>query len=284
MNKRMRAAAALGLILSIILAACSNASPAPTPTSAPTPTAVPTPAPLAFPADIATTGRLRVALASRDQNVISKDPVTGELKGAVIDVARELARRSGLSFVLVDYSTYANLIELMKAGSWDVAITAVDPSRYADLEFAPPLIDHDFAYLVRPGAAIKSAAGVDQPGVRVIVRRGTPPDTILPTILKRAEIVRIGGLQDDAFEALRAGNGDVLALGRPALVVYAAKLAGSTLLAERFGVGQLALAVPKGKADLLRPVRQFTDELRTGDFVKQAVARSGPEGTQPTVP
>ncbi|HEV2016675.1 MAG TPA: transporter substrate-binding domain-containing protein [Gemmatimonadaceae bacterium] len=278
----MQLKAALVLVASLILTACGGATVVTTSPS-PTVTARATPAPLAFPANVAASGKLRVALATGDQGVILKDPVSGEPKGAIIDIARELARRANLTFTLVDFATYPMMVELMKAGSWDVGIIGREPAREADLDFAPPLIDVDFGYLVRPGAAIRSAADVDQPGVRVIVRKGTPPDALLTPSLKSAQLVRIDGLQDIAFEALRAGNGDVLALSRPALAVYLDKLPGSTLLTDRFGVSQFSLVVPKGKADLLLPVRQFSDELRTGDFVAQAIARSGPKGTLPTV-
>lgn len=291
---RMRLMASLLALVSLVVASCGGdpgsavapvAGRSAAATLAPGATARPTPAPLLFPPEIAATGRLRVAMPTSDQGVFSKDPLTGEVRGALLDAGRELARRSGLSFVLVEFASYAKLIELMKAGSWDVATISFDPTREADLDFAPPLVDVDFAYLVGPGAAIiKSAADVDQPGVRVIVRRGTPPDQILSPSLKRAKLVRIDGLQDDAFEALRAGNGDVLALARPAVVTYAAKLPGSAVLAERFGLSQFSLVVPKGKADVLRPVRQLSDEIRTSDFMKQAVDRSGPQGTRATAP
>ena len=273
---------ALALVVPLVVTACGGA-PAIVASPSPTPTARATPAPLAFPLSVVATGTLRVALPTSDQGVILKDPVSGEPKGAVIDIARELARRANLTFTLVEFTTYPSMVALMKEGRWDVAIIGREPAREADLDFAPPLIDVDFGYLVRPGSAIRSAADVDQPGVRVIVRRGTPPDALLTPTLKQAQIVRIDGLQDVAFEALRAGSGDVLALSRPALTAYLDKLPGSTLLNDRFGVSQFSVVVPKGKADLLTPVRQFSDELRTGDFVAQAIARSGPKGTLPRV-
>ncbi len=280
-----RVTAAFAVMSSLVVTSCGGATgsagPA-TATAIATPT--PAPAPLVFPPDIAATGRLRVAMPTSDQGVFSKDQATGQVKGALLDAGRELARRSSLTFVLVEYANYPKLVELMKAGSWDVAMTSFDPVREADLDFAPALVDVDFAYLVRPGTAVKGAADVDQSGVRVIVRRGTPPDTLLSSILKRAQLVRIDGLQDYAFEALRAGSGDVLALVRPAVVAYAAKLPGSVVLAERFGLGQFGLVVPKGRAEVLRPVRQFSDEARTNGFMKAAVDRSGPEGTRATVP
>lgn len=281
----MRLRASLIVVASLMITSCVGAPSVSTspPSTIAAATASPTRAPLAFPAAIAATGKLRVALPTSDQGVLLKDPLSGEPKGAVIDIARELARRANLTFTLVEFTTYPTMVDLMKAGSWDVGIIGREPAREADLDFAPPLIDVDFGYLVRPGSAIKSAADVDQPGVRVIVRRGTPPDAILTPILKNAQLVRIDGSQDVAFEALRAGNGDVLALSRPALSVYLEKLPGSTLLTDKFGVSQFSLVVPKGKVDLLLPVRQFSDELRAGDFVTQAIARSGPKGTLPTV-
>ena len=277
-----RITAAFAVLISLVVVSCGGAAGPATVTAVATP--APAPALLVFPPDIASTGRLRVALPTSDQGVFSKDQATGQVKGALLDAGRELARRSGLSFELIDFPTHAKLVELMKTGAWDVAVAPFDPSREADVEWAPAVVDVDFAYLVRAGAAIKSAAEVDQPGVRVIVRRGSIPDLILSPTLKRAQLVRIDGLQDDAFEALRGGRGDVLALVRPALVAFAAKAPGSVVLAERFGFTQFSFVVPKGKVDSLRPVRQFTDEVRTNGFMKAAVDRSGPQGTTATVP
>ena len=279
---------ALG-ILSVILAACGggNAPARSSPAIATAAAVYLTPSPdpeVAFPPPLPQYGQIRVALPTSEQGVFSKDPATGELKGALLDATRELARRAGLYLVIVEYAGYPKLVELMKAEKFDIAALNHDPARDSDLDFGPPLIDVDFAYLVRPGVSIKTAADVDRPGVRVIVRRGNPPDQILTPILKKAEFVRMDGLQDDAFGALAAGRGDVLALVRPAVVAYSQKLPGSVVLSERFGLAQFAFAVPKGQRDVLAPVTRFSDQIRSNGSMAQWIERSGPAGTKATAP
>ena len=76
----------------------------------------------------------------------------------------------------------------------------------------------------------------------------------------------------------------ILAGARPNLLPLLGKLPGSVLPADRFGVSPFALAVPKGKPDLLRAANQFAKELKASDFVKQAIVRAGAQGVQPTPP
>ena len=59
-------------------------------------------------ADLVRAGRVRVGLALLP-TFATKDPVTGELRGVAIDLARALAARLGVELLPVEYSGVASL-------------------------------------------------------------------------------------------------------------------------------------------------------------------------------
>ena len=237
---------------------------------------------LVAPADIAASGRLRVAMISTELGLIAKNATTGELTGVNVDVARELARRLGVSFSAIDVTTYPAMVAAVKAGTVDLVIVSPLPEREVDFDFTASVVELDLTYLVPSGATVKSAADADRTGVRIVVRKGTSVDAALSQSVKLAEIVRVEGSLDNAVAALRSGSGDILAGARPNLLSVAVKFPGSVITADRFSFSPFAFAVPKGKTDLLRAATQFAKEIKASDFVKQAIARAGAQGVQPT--
>lgn len=273
---------ASALLLGIACTAPPAAQPAPS-TAAPA-LASPTATPLVAPAEIVASGRLRVAIVGTELGLSAKNATTGELTGVNVEIGRELARRFGVTFVAVDVTSYPAMAAAVKAGSADMGIVSPLPEREADFDFTPGVVEIDLTYLVPSGATVKSAADADRTGVRIVVRKGTSVDAALSQSVKLAQIVRAEGTLDDAFTAMRAGSGDILAGARPNLLPLIGKLPGSTIVADRFGVTPFALAIPKSKADLLRAANQFAREVKASDFVKQAIARAGAQGVQPTPP
>lgn len=276
-----------GLASALLLGIACTAPPAaqPAPSIAAAALASPTVTPIVAPAEILAAGRLRMAIVSTQVGLIAKDATTGELTGVSVDIGRDLARRLGVAFVAVPVANSTALVAAVKAGTADMAfVNPLFPEFQPDFDFTPGLVEIDLTYLVPSGATVKSAADADRAGVRIVVRKGTAVDTVLSQSVKLAQVVRVDGTIDDAFAAMRAGSGDVLAGARPNLLPLIAKLPGSIVAADRFGVDPFGLAVPKGKADLLRAANQFARELKASDFVKQAITRAGAQGVQPTPP
>jgi polar amino acid transport system substrate-binding protein len=79
--------------------------------------------------DLAPTGKLRVGVNYGNPVLAIKDPDSGELTGVVVDLARELGRRTGLAVELVGFESAGKMVEALQAGAWDVAFLAVDPGR-----------------------------------------------------------------------------------------------------------------------------------------------------------
>ena len=230
-------------------------------------------------ADLVRAGRVRVGLALLP-TFATKDPATGELRGVAIDLARALAARLGVEVLPVEYSGVARVLEGLKDGAWDVAFLAVDPARAAQADFSHPYMQIDDTYLVPAGSPIRNVADADQPGVRIAVERGASTALVLSRMLKRAELVPAAA----AFDLLRAGNANVLAGPRAALLRLSAQLPGSRVVEDRFGVILYAMLVPKGHAGRLAYLSEFIEEAKASGLVRQAIERAGLRGVQVAPP
>ncbi|MBI2089292.1 MAG: transporter substrate-binding domain-containing protein [Deltaproteobacteria bacterium] len=229
-------------------------------------------------ADLVQAGRVRVGLALL-RTFATKDPGTGELRGVAIDLARALATRLGVEVLPVEYSGVARVLEGLKDGAWDVAFLAVDPARAAVADFSHPYMQIDDTYLVPAGSSIRNVTDANQPGVRIAVERGATTDLVLSRMLKRAELVRADAMAA-AFDLLRAGKANVLAGPRAALLGLSARLAGSRVLEDRFGVILYAMLVPKGHAGRLAYISDFIEEAKASGLVQRAIERAGLRGVQ----
>ncbi len=230
-------------------------------------------------ADLVRAGRVRVGLGLGVPTLAIKDPATGEVRGPAVDLGRALAARIGVEFVPVEYPRPGAVMEGVRIGAWDVAFLAIDPSRAADADFSPPYMEYDLTYLVPAGSAIRKVADADRPGVRIAVERGGVGDISLTRILKQAELVRVETVSA-GFDLLRAGEIEVRAGVRPGLLQDSARLPGSRVLEDRFGVIPLAALVPKGQAERLAYIGEFIEEAKASGLVKRAIEAAGLRGVQ----
>jgi len=228
-------------------------------------------------ADLVRAGKVRIALFSGQY---TKDPVTGELKGVWADVAREFAARVGVPLLLVEFPTPPKMVECLKAGACDVGFLGYDAARAADVEgFSPPFIEFDYTYLVPANSSIRHAADADRVGVRIAVVHAHASTLTLTRLRKHAELVSVD-TPDDAFELLRTGQVDTWASARLLLVDYSARLTGSRVLDDRYGVNCPAVVVAKGEGARLAYITEFIEEIKAAGFVQQAIARSGWRGVR----
>jgi polar amino acid transport system substrate-binding protein len=228
-------------------------------------------------ADLVRAGKVRVALFSGQY---TKDPVTNELKGVWADVARAFAARLGVELVLIEHLTPPKMVECLKAGACDVGSLGFDPARAGDVEgFSPPFIEFDYTYLVAAGSSIRNIADADQPGVRIAVVQAHASTLTLARVRKQAQLVSVD-TPDSAFELLRTGRVDAWASARPVLVDYSARLSGSRVLHDRYGLNRPALVVAKGQTARLAYISEFIEEIKASGFVQQAITRSGSRGVR----
>jgi len=220
--------------------------------------------------ELAPTGRLRAAINYGNPVLAQREPP----RGVSLDIARELARRTSLPLDLVPYDAAGKVTGDATKGAWDIAFVARDPERAKDIEFTPPYVIIEGAYLVRADSRLKANEDVDRDGVRVAVSRGSAYDLFLSRALKHATLVRAPSPQA-SIELYERERPDALAGVKQPLITYAEKHPGYRVLPGRFMVIEQAMAVPRGRALAARYLADFIDELKASGFIAQSLDRSG---------
>ena len=234
-------------------------------------------------ADLIRAGKLRAGVGVVAPHWAVKDPQTGELRGVAVDIARALARRIGIELVAVEYPSPPAVLGGLKDSAWDVGFLAIDPSRATVVDFSPPYLQIDATYLVPDGSSIRNVTDADQSGVRIAVTSKSVEEIVLSRSLKRAELRSVDTISV-GFDLLRAGNADVLAAPRPALLSLSSRLPGSRVLVDRFHAAFGAMAVPKGQTGRLAYIAEFIEEAKASGLVQQAIERAGVRGVQVAPP
>ncbi len=236
-------------------------------------------------ADLVQAGKIRVALFLPQY---TKDSASGELRGlgtgfVAVEIARELAARLGVEAVFVENPTPPKAVECLKTGTCDIAFLGIEASRATEIDFSPPIIQFDYTCLVPAGSSIRSFSDADRPDVRIAVVRNHASTFTLSRILKHAAAIG-SELPDAAFDLLRTGKVEAFALPREQLRDYSAKLPGSRVLDDSYGVNRVAIAVSKGRAGWLAAISQFIAAMKASGLVQRAIERGGLRGFEVVPP
>ena len=227
-------------------------------------------------ADLVRSGRVRVALFLPQY---IKDPATGEIKGAWVEIARALAARIGVQVVLLEHPIPPEAVACLKGGACDLLFLPFD-ARAANVgDFSPPIFQFDYTLLVPAGSSTRSVADADRPGVRIGAVRNHASTIELSCLLKQAELV-YAETPDRIFDLLRTGQVDAMASARPTLLEYSTQLPVTRVLEDRYGVNFNRIVVSKGKAGWLAYVSEFVEEAKASGLVQKAIDRAGPRGVQ----
>ena len=246
---------ALSMLVSLFLTACAT-----------TPSVPP-----AARAELAPTGKLRVGLILSNQVLVTKDPSSGELRGATINLGKALAQRLGVPFESVGYANPAALVKSFGGNEWDIAFLAFDPARAKEVDFSPPYMEVDNTYLVTANSKIVSVEAADRSGVTIAVPERSAPDLFLSRNLKAAQVLRLPGGAEAAIQALTSGKADAYAENAHMLSLYAERLPGARVLDGRYTVIQHAIATPKGKPAAAGYVHSFVEEAKVNGMIAEAI-------------
>ena len=201
---------------------------------------------------------------------------TGEVRGASVDLARELAKRSGSARLQAAANPPA-VIEAVSSGAADIGFVAYEPSRVGTVEFSQTYMLVQQSFLVLDGSPIQAVADIDRAGQDR--RRSNDSITLcLKRILKQATLVELEN--NPAGTSASAGKDiDAFGASRQRLTTLMGATPGTRLLPDNlFGVPQ-TIIVPKGRAGARRRQR-FIDDVRASGFLKTAIENSGVIGLQ----
>jgi len=202
------------------------------------------------------------------------------VRGASVDLTRELARRLNIPFRFDPSQSPATVIDAVAKGDADIGFVAYAPERVGTVEFSQVYMLVQQTFIVPDDSRIKSVNDIDQPGLRISAGKGDSIALYLARNLKQAKLVETDSTPADTQRKFAAGEIDAFGANRQRLTTMLGDMKGYRLLPDGlFGVPQ-TIVVAKGKADALAAVNAFIDEVRESGFLRNSIAKSGVVGLE----
>lgn len=229
-------------------------------------------------AALAPAGRLRASI-NLGNPILACRGSNGEAQGVSVDLAIELARWLAVPLDLVVVESAGQSVVNVDQNIADFGFFAVDPARAATLQFTPPYVLIQGAYLVHADSALTSASQVDSIANRVCVGKGSAYDLFLSRSLQLAEIVR-APTSPTVVDMFLAENLEVAAGVRQQLEFDRQRLGlPLRLLPENFMTIGQAMATHQNRGPEARQVLcSFIEEQKRSGFVQAALNRHGIDG------
>jgi polar amino acid transport system substrate-binding protein len=212
----------------------------------------------------------------------ARDSATVELHGLgtgyiAIEMTRVIAERLGVTMRIAEYPSPKAAVAGLKSDGCDIVFLGIEPTRAAEVDFAPALFQFDYSLLVPQGSMIQSMADADRPDVRVGLIESHASALALRRIIKHAKLVGVE-LPEQASDLIRHGKVEALAFPRDHLLDFADQLPGSHVLEKGYGINRVAMAVRQSRAGLLAFTREFSDWAKTSGLVQSAIERGALRG------
>ncbi len=233
-------------------------------------------------ATLAPTGTLRAAFLATNPVQGKIDPRTGAVTGPIADLARDLARRLNVPFVLLPEPNPAAVIERVRNHQADIGFLAYEAARAAQVEFSEPYALVASAYLVRDDSPIRATADVDRAGVTVAAAKGQSQEIYVSEHIQRArvEVLPETPAHDAIVAMLTSGKIDAFAANRQRMEEAARTSPRVRVLPDNFLMIGQAVVVEKGEAGRLDEVNRFLADVRTSGFVKSSLDRAQLAGVE----
>ena len=222
---------------------------------------------------------VRAAYLASNPAQALKDPVTGQPRGVVPDLVRELERTRGVTVTLIGRPNPQGVIDAVRNGEAEIGFVAYNPERAGPVEFTKPYLLVNQTFIVKPDSPIKSIADIDHQGRKLGATRADSIALYLRRTLKQGTLIELDDTSQETIQRLlRDGAIDAYGSNRQRLTDWTKNAKDVRLLSDDlYGVEQ-AIIVPGGRRDALDAANQFIDEVRRSGFLKASVDRSGVVG------
>ena len=227
--------------------------------------------------ELAPGGKLRVGLNYGNFLLVLKDNPDGSPRGIAPDLGRELGKRLGVPVEFVKFAQAGQLADGVRDGKCEVGFLGAEPQRANEIAFTKAYLEIPVTFLVPAGSKIRSIADVDREGVRISVSARSAYDLYLSRTLKKAQLVRVEGI-DASYEKFKTDGLEVLAGLKPRLVSDAEKLPGSRVLDGQVTGVQQAVGVPKKHESAAKFTREFVEEIKRSGLVAKTIEKHGVKG------
>jgi polar amino acid transport system substrate-binding protein len=225
------------------------------------------------------TDMIRAAYLASNPAQATKDPATGQPRGVVPDLVRELERMRGVTVSLVGLPSPQRVIDAVRNGEAEIGFVAYNPERAGPVEFSKPYLLVNQTFIVKSDSPITSIGDIDRQGHKLGATRADSIALYLRRTLKQGTLLELDDTSRETIDRLlRDGAIDAFGSNRQRLTDWTKDAKGIRLLSDDlYGVEQ-AIIVPGGRRDALDAANQFIDEVRRSGFLKTSIERSGVVG------
>ena len=267
----------LGWLLALGLSACTGLSQAPNAPNAPS---LPPVASLAVTAQarqtLAPAGILRVGVYPGSPTSLVQN-ASGQRAGVALELGQFMGQQLGVPVQVMEFARVAEIIDAIQRGQVDMTFTNASPARARLVTFTRPLVQLELGLLLPPHSTVTRFAQIDNPSVRVGVSQGSSSQAALVQQLKQAEVVSVASL-DVAQQMLRDGRLDAFATNKGILFEMREKLPDFKVSDDRWGLENLAIAVPQGREAGQAFLTALADEVTRSGRLAAMAERAGLRG------
>ena len=185
-----------------------------------------------------------------------------EIIGFDIEIAKAIAKDLGVELEIKDMK-FDGLLAALVTDDIDLVIAGMVPKeeRKQSVDFSIPYYQAEQKLLIKASAAEKIKTIVDLKGLKIGAQKSTVQEDIAKTKIEAAEVKSISKITDLVLE-LKNDKIDGIVLVAPVAVAYAKQNTDLIVADISFGKEDgVAVAVNKGKADLLTEVNKTLDKL-----------------------
>jgi len=226
---------------------------------------------------LAPTGFLRVGVYLGSPTSLVRVGPSGESFGIALELGKALGQQLGVAVQVVEFPRVAEVIAAIKDERVDMTFTNATAARAKEMDFTAPLVQLELGILVPTTSSIKNFGDVDKQSVRLGVSQGSSSQSVLGQRLKQTTIVPVPSLEVAASK-LQNKELDAFATNKGILFELNEKLSGFQVLQDRWGLENLAIAIPKGRQDALPFLNVFAQKVRENGQLDLMIKRAGLRG------
>jgi polar amino acid transport system substrate-binding protein len=226
---------------------------------------------------LAPTGVLRVGVYLGSPTSLVRVGPSGESFGIALELGKALGQQLGVAVQVVEFPRVAEVIAAIKDERVDMTFTNATAARAKEIDFTAPLVQLELGIWVPTNSSSKNFGDVDKHGVRLGVSQGSSSQSVLGQRLKQTMIVPVPSLEVAASK-LQNNELDAFATNKGILFELNEKLSGFQVLQDRWGLENLAIAIPKGREDALPFLNVFAQKVRESGQLDLMAKRAGLRG------
>ncbi|MFD2874974.1 glutamate ABC transporter substrate-binding protein [Paenibacillus rhizoplanae] len=192
-----------------------------------------------------------------------KDPASGNVEGFDIDISKAIAKILGdENAIELKEVTSKTRIPMLNNGEIDmvVATMTITEDRKKEVDFSDVYFQAGQSLLVKKGSPITGLESVTK-DTKVLGSKGATSIKNIKEKVPGVTVLEFDNYQD-AFSALKAGQGDALTTDDAILYGMASQDPGFEVVGKPFTDEPYGIAVQKGNADVVKAINDTLAELK----------------------